>query len=246
MKIFLVGGAVRDRLLGVESKDLDYVMVLDDIQNLTVEDGYKIMRDYMINEGYTIWLETPEMFTIRAKFPKGHKNERQDADFVLARKEVGYEEGTRRPILELGTLFDDLQRRDFTVNAMAEDEDGNIIDPFNGQEDLKNKILYTPLNPNVTLLDDPLRLLRAFRFTITKGFTFSNVLYNAMNNPEILDKLEKVVSEERIREELYKMFSYDTVKTMGMLTYTDRNNCKGLLKVCFGKGLWLMPTFKAK
>jgi poly(A) polymerase len=244
MKIYLVGGAVRDKLLGIKSKDLDYVMVLDNIQNITVEDGYKIMRDYMIDEGYTIWLETPEMYTIRAKFPKGHKNEKQDADFVLARKEIGYEEGTRRPILELGTLEDDLGRRDFTINAMAEDEDGNIIDLFGGQKDLKNSLLRTPLDPNVTFMDDGLRVLRAFRFCITKDFRLSGAVIGAMDNPLVLEKLKEVVSQDRIREELLKMFKYNTLKTIELLSHADQTYCEGILDICFGGDIWLEPTFK--
>lgn len=245
MKIFLVGGAVRDKLLGIKSNDLDYVMVLDDI-NLTPFQGYLTMKQYMLDAGFTIFLETPEMFTIRGKFPKGHKNEGITGDFVLARKEVGYEEGTRRPILELGTLYDDLERRDFTINAMAEDEDGNIIDFFNGKEDLKRRVLRTPLNPNITFLDDPLRILRFIRFCITKDFSMSFEGIKAMDNPDVLNKLKEVVSGERIREELLKMFKHDTIKTLELLTYLDKNDCKGLLKICFGKGMWLEPTFKSK
>ncbi len=245
MKIFLVGGAVRDKLLGIQSKDLDYVMVLDNI-DISVEEGFKIMEQYMTDEGFKIHTTHPDMFTIRAKFPKGHKNEKQDADFVLARKEVGYEAGTRRPILELGTLYDDLSRRDLTMNAMAEDENGNIIDFFGGYSDLQNKILRTPLAPNITLLDDPLRLLRICRFSITKDCKIYNETIKAMDNPEVLDKLRNVVSSERIREELLKMFKHDTLKTLDMLISLDRSYCKGILEVCFGGDMWLEPTFKAK
>lgn len=245
MKIYLVGGATRDKLLGIKSNDLDYVMVLDNI-NISVEEGFKIMEQYMTNEGFKIHKTHPDMFTIRAKFPKGHKNEKQDADFVLARKEVGYEEGTRRPILELGTLYDDLARRDFTVNAMAEDEEGNIIDFFNGKEDLENKILRTPLDPNITFLDDPLRLIRGIRFFITKGFILSDSTLRAMSNPEILIKLEQVVSQERIREEILKMMKHNTIKTIVALTDLENNYCEGLLEICFGKDMWLEPTFKLR
>jgi tRNA nucleotidyltransferase/poly(A) polymerase len=135
-KIFKVGGCVRDGLLGVKTKDIDFTFVLDDL-NKTVEEGFKEMEQWMIDEGFTIFLSVPEMFTIRAKFPTDHKFAKLDADFVMARKEVGYVEGTRRPILELGTLEDDLLRRDFTLNAMAEDIDGNLIDIFGGIDDLK-------------------------------------------------------------------------------------------------------------
>ena len=242
MKIFLVGGATRDKLMGIKPKDLDYVMVLDDI-DISVEKGFRTMEAYMVKEGFTIWLSTPEMYTIRAKFP-AHYTQKGDADFVLARKEIGYEEGTRRPILELGTLADDLARRDFTVNAMAEDEDGNIIDLFNGQEDLKNKVLRTPLDPSITLLDDPLRLLRAFRFAITKEFSFGALLRVAMEDKKVLDKLQQVVSAERIREEVLKMMKYDTVKTLRMFANFEKYSGINLLEIIFDRGLWLKPTFE--
>ncbi len=243
MKIYLVGGAVRDRLLGIKSKDLDYVMVLDDT-NISVEEGFKIMEKYMIDEGYTIFVSHPDMFTIRAKFPKGHKNEKQDADFVLARKEVGYVSGTRKPILELGSLYDDLARRDFTVNAMAEDEDGNLIDLFEGRSDLDARILRTPLDPNVTLLDDPLRVLRAFRFAVTKKFIISNLIKFAMLNPEIMKKLVEVVSQDRVRDELHKMFKADTIASINLLKFAEETFCPGIMTVCFGGEMWLEPTNK--
>ena len=245
MKIYLVGGATRDKLMGIKPKDLDYVMVLDEdkVKGLKPEAGFLIMKDWMEREGFTIWLETEAMYTIRAKFPP-HYTQKGDADFVLARKEVGYEEGTRRPILELGSLEDDLKRRDFTVNAMAEDEDGNIIDLFNGQKDLKNKVLKTPLDPNITLLDDPLRLLRAFRFAITKEFSLSTGLRYAMENKKVLDKLQVVVSAERIREEVLKMMKHDTVKTLRMFANFEKFSQIDLLEIIFDRGLWLKPTFK--
>jgi poly(A) polymerase len=237
-KLFKVGGCVRDRLLGVKTKDIDFVFVLDNLDK-TVEEGFQEMKSWMENEGFTIFLSVPEMFTIRAKFPKGHKFEGLDADFVMARKEIGYEEGTRRPILELGTLEDDLVRRDFTVNAMAEDEDGNIIDLFNGMDHLKFKILITPLDTNITMSDDPLRLIRALRFSITKDFRISNDIWNELNNFDYDEKMG-VVSIERIREELLKCFKHDTLKTLNKL-----NEFKYLRDYVFKNNLlWLKPTFE--
>lgn len=237
-KIFKVGGCVRDGLLGIKTKDIDFTFVLDDL-NKTVEEGFKEMEQWMIDQGFTIFLSVPEMFTIRAKFPSDHKFAKLDADFVMARKEVGYVEGTRRPILELGTLEDDLVRRDFTVNAMAEDEDGNLIDLFNGLGHLKFKILITPLDTNVTMNDDPLRLIRALRFSITKDFIISNDIWNELNNFDYDEKMS-VVSSERIREELLKCFKHDTIKTLKKLEefkylrdYIFKNNL-----------LWLKPTFE--
>ena len=237
-KIFKVGGCVRDGLLGVKTKDIDFTFVLDDL-NKTVEEGFKEMEQWMIDQGFTIFLSVPEMFTIRAKFPSDHKFAKLDADFVMARKEVGYIKGTRRPILELGTLEDDLVRRDFTVNAMAEDEDGNLIDLFNGVDHLKFKMLITPLDTNVTMNDDPLRLIRALRFSITKDFRISNDIWNELNNFDYDEKMG-VVSIERIREELLKCFKHDTLKTLNKL-----NEFKYLRDYIFKNNiLWLKPTFE--
>lgn len=243
-KLYKVGGCVRDRLLGVKTKDIDFVFVLDEL-NKSVEEGFQEMKSWMENEGFTIFLSVPEMFTIRAKFPKGHKFEGLDADFVMARKEIGYEDGTRRPVLELGTLEDDLVRRDFTVNAMAEDEDGNIIDMFNGMEDLKFMLLRTPLDPKDTFMDDPLRMLRALRFVITKGFTMYVDIFDAMKQPDILDKLVQTVSSERIREEVLKMMAVDTVKSIKLLTNINKD-IPGFLEIVFKQGLWLKPTFEKR
>lgn len=244
-KLYKVGGCVRDRLLGVKTKDIDFVFVLDDL-NKTVQEGFQEMKSWMENEGFKIFQSVPEMFTIRAKFPKGHKFEGLDADFVMARKEIGYEEGTRRPVLELGTLEDDLIRRDFTVNAMAEDEDENLIDLFNGMEDLKNMILKTPLDARKTFMDDPLRMIRALRFLITKGFTIHPTIWVAMRQDDILDKLRQTVSAERIREELCKMMSFNTPATIKLIHDVENNHCKGFIELIFGRGLWLKPTFEKR
>lgn len=236
-KIFKVGGCVRDGLLGVKTKDIDFTFVLDDL-NKTVEEGFKEMEQWMIDQGFTIFLSVPEMFTIRAKFPSNHKFAKLDADFVMARKEVGYVEGTRRPILELGTLEDDLVRRDFTVNAMAEDEDGNLIDLFDGQLDLERMVLITPKAPQVTFDEDPLRIIRAIRFAITKGFSLTYLDYT-ITNFDYEGKMG-VVSIERIREELLKCFKHDTLETIKMLDYFP------VLKQYIFKEniLWLKPTFE--
>ena len=241
-KIFKVGGCVRDGLLGVKTKDIDFTFVLDDL-NKTVEEGFKEMEQWMVDQGFTIFLSVPEMFTIRAKFPSDHKFAKLDADFVMARKEVGYVEGTRRPILELGTLEDDLVRRDFTVNAMAEDEDGNIIDLFNGLEDLEFMLLRTPLDPKDTFMDDPLRMIRALRFVITKDFVMFSDVWHAMKQPHILAKLSQTVSSERIREEVLKMMAVNTPRTIRLLLDVD-NEVPGFLEIVFKDGLWLKPTFE--
>lgn len=246
-KIYKVGGCVRDTFLGIDSKDIDFTFVLDNIDR-SVEEGFQIMTEYLEHKGFTIFLSTPQMFTIRAKFPSTDGPYARYcgmvADFVLARKEVGYVPGTRQPILELGTLEDDLIRRDFTLNALAVDEDGYLIDLFNGIDDLKVGLLRTPLDPKVTMMDDPLRFLRALRFSITKDFTIALEIFDAIQNqPEILEKLEKVVSAERIREEVFKMMNADTVKTLELFRIVEEM-VPGFTKLVFSKGLWLKPTFE--
>lgn len=239
--IFQVGGCVRDKILGVHSKDIDFTFVLDDL-NQTVEEGFKQMTYWLLNGGFSIFLSTPDCFTIRAKFPKGHKHEGLVADFVMARKEVGYIPGTRKPILELGKLEDDLTRRDFTLNALAEDEEGRIIDLFDGQKDLRDGILRTPLDPEITMMDDPLRILRALRFSVTKGFHIDFKIWDAMAQPEILDKLKTTVSVERMREEIFKMMKHDTPLSLRLLHTVEESYIPGFLDLVFSKGMWLKPT----
>lgn len=241
-ELYVVGGYVRDLMLGVTSKDIDFTYVSQQV-NATVETGFLEMTKFLEDNNFKIFLSTPDCFTIRAMFPEDSEHKGLVADFVLSRKEIGYTPGTRKPILELGTIEDDLLRRDFTVNAMAFDCDGNLIDLFNGQQDLKDKILKTPLNPETTFLDDPLRILRAVRFSITKDFKISDDLRLAMCNKNLLDLLFKTVSKERIREELLKCFKHNTFVTLKLLQNLDEimGDFTGRL---FTDGFWLEPTFK--
>ena|ERR1700749_4297292 len=232
-----VGGKVRDELLGIESKDIDYVAVPNPeriTKSTTIEQVFNLLVEDVKQRGFEIYLITPRAYTIRAKMAAGAVV----ADFVLARKEIGYIYGTRIPVVVPGTLIDDLERRDFTVNAMAKDPlNGHIIDPFGGREHIEQKILVTPIKGEVTFSDDPLRLLRAIRFAITKGFEISKNIQIQLNTFDYDAKFH-VVSEERIREELYKCFKANTLKTMQYLGQYDR-----LAKYIFTKtNLWLKPT----
>ena len=234
-KEYLVGGAVRDEILGLSNKDLDYVFVFEDLdENQTAEECFNEMYQNIQDRG-EIFLSTPSCYTIRYK----DRETKEVKDVVMARKEVGYIPGTRTPIVKPGTLYDDLERRDFTLNALAKDEDGTIIDYFNGLDHLRFGILITPLDSNVTFNDDPLRLLRALRFSITKGFRVSDDIWNELNNFDYDEKMN-VVSTERIREELFKCFKHDTLKTLDKLSefkylrdYIFKNNL-----------LWLKPTME--
>lgn len=123
-KFYEVGGKIRDELLGLKSKDVDYVAVpSEELLTLGVDakDMFIILWKYLDAQGFEIFLTAWECYTIRAKFPEGYKYQGV-ADFVMARKEIGYIPGTRTPIVEPGNLYDDLSRRDFTINAMAVEE----------------------------------------------------------------------------------------------------------------------------
>ena len=239
-KFYEVGGKVRDEILGLQSKDVDYVAVPSDTlleKYKSAHEMFVILETFLTNEKFEIFLSTPDCFTVRAKFPKDHKYQGV-ADFVMARKEIGYVEGTRTPIVVPGTLKDDLERRDFTVNAMAKDDNGEIIDLFDGMKDLGKMVLSTPLPTKQTFDDDPLRVLRAIRFAITKGFSLKHLDYY-INNYDYETNM-KVVSSERIREELLKCFKHDTMLTLDML-----NDYPTLKRYIFeNKLMWLKPTME--
>lgn len=241
-KFYEVGGKIRDEFLGLTNKDVDYVAVPNTKDSVllscyTAIDMFGKLEYFLREKGFEIFLITPDCYTIRAKFPEGYKYQGV-ADFVMARKEIGYILGTRIPIVEPGNLFDDLSRRDFTVNAMAKDPDtGEIIDYFNGRYHIGSKKLITPLDPIITFDDDPLRILRGIRFCITKGFTFGESEFDAIWHYDYNSKMS-VVSTDRIREELLKCFKYDTLETINTLR---RFPC--LQDYIFTRtNIWLKPT----
>ena len=221
-KLYEVGGHIRDGLLGIESKDIDYSVVIENREDYsTTEEAYDAFVVDIKEKGYEVFLETIDCLTVRAKFPSDHKHSGV-ADFVLSRREVDYIPNTRTPIVELGTLEDDLLRRDFAINAMARDLDGNIIDIYNGIKDLNDRIIRTPGDAAVSFNQDPLRILRAFRFACTKRFSLSDEVIDAIKT---FNGDFSVVSTERIYEELNKMFNFSTFDTLNWLyTLCDWNN----------------------
>lgn len=246
MELFLVGGAVRDEIMGIKSKDWDFSVVLDpaDIEG-TGLNPFAFMKYELLARGFEIFVETPEFFTLRARGPKGFTFAGMDFgnqtfDFVMARKESGYTDGRRPDMVEVGDLMDDLSRRDFGMNAIAKDSQGNLIDPFNGQQDIADKVIRAVGNPEDRIQEDALRIMRALRFSVTKGFRIDGELDFAISqNAELL----RNVSTERIREELEKMFKVDTWKTIMLLTTHERFDMVG--RVVFNlPGLRLMPTMK--
>lgn len=236
-----VGGKVRDELLGLKSKDVDYVAVPNEkLLNTysTAAEMFTVLANHLAIEKFEIFLQTSACYTIRAKFPKHHKYQ-GIADFVMARKELGYITGTRTPIIKPGTLYDDLERRDFTINAMAKGEDGKVIDYFNGLDHINSKLLITPIDTSITFDDDPLRILRAIRFAITKDFIIPMNMHEIILNYDYTNKMN-IVSIDRIREELYKCFKHNTELTIEYL-----NMFPALKRYIFKNNiLWLKPTTK--
>lgn len=201
VNLYLVGGAIRDKLLGVKSKDIDYAVEAS---------SFEEMREYIASKG-TIFLEKPEYFTIRAKI------DNEDADFVLCRKEGIYSDGRRPDSVEIGDIYDDLSRRDFTVNAIALKKDtSNFIDPYNGFDDCFSKTLRCVGNPQERFREDSLRLLRAIRFAITKGFSIDSSIHECLKDKSLVSLLGNV-SKDRIRDEMNKCFKFDTQETLGYI-----------------------------
>jgi len=220
VKYYLVGGSVRDKLMGVRPKDLDYAVECD---------SFNEMRNDILNKGGDIFLEKPEFMTIRARVGK------ECSDYTCCRVEGYYHDARHPSSVKIGTLAEDLSRRDFTINAIAEDENGNIIDPFGGAEDIKKKLIKCVGNTKDRLDEDALRMLRAIRFAITKEFKLSMEIKTYLwTSAHMLIN----VSYERIREELYKSFSHDTLQTLIMLEEFD-----SIRDYVFSEtNLWLRPT----
>lgn len=229
--IYLVGGAVRDRFLGVLSKDLDFSVEAE---------SFDAMRDHLKSQGFKIFLETPQYLTIRARFPQGHANSSMTADFVLCRKDGEYTDGRRPDEVVPGTIYDDLARRDFTVNAIALAEDGTLIDPHDGREDLRGRRLKAVGDPMDRITEDALRALRAIRFSITKDLWIDADLLHVLRSHRIPPLLEKIAIE-RVREELVKAFRHDTVATLETLHEFSTD----FRDAIFRDGLWLKPTLEA-
>ena len=195
---YAVGGLVRDLLLDRDTTDLDFV---------TVGEGSgirlaKAVSDRLGGEAVHIY----ENFgTAAIRIPADKEGRAYVLEFVAARKE-SYRRDSRKPIVENGTIEEDQYRRDFTINAMAivitKDGFGDVIDPFDGLEDLRAKVLRTPLDPRRTFEDDPLRMIRAARFAAQLGFTIEPDAFDAMK--EKAERVE-ILSQERITEELQKI-----------------------------------------
>lgn len=188
---YLIGGFVRDLLLKRPCKDIDIVCVGNGVE-FAIKVAQKLDRNISVT-------------TYRTFGTAMFQYKEWTLEFVGARKE-SYNRNSRKPIVEDGSLEDDQKRRDFTINALAislnKHNLGTLIDPFGGVEHLRKKIIQTPLNPDITFSDDPLRMMRAIRFASQLNFDIAPDTFEAiMRNKERI----QIVSQERITDELNKI-----------------------------------------
>jgi poly(A) polymerase len=191
LETYVIGGFVRDLILYRPSKDIDIVCV---------GSGIDLANEVANRLGKKAFLSVFKNFgTAQVKYKD------MEVEFVGARKE-SYQRGSRNPIVENGTLEDDLNRRDFTINALAiclnQERLGELIDPFDGLKDMDEYRIQTPLNPDITFSDDPLRMLRAIRFASQLGFFIEAETFEAIERNK--QRIE-IISHERITDELNKI-----------------------------------------
>jgi poly(A) polymerase len=213
VEAYVVGGFVRDAILYRPCKDIDIVTVGKGIE--LAENVAKRLGDKKVN----VFRNFGTAQIIYDDY---------DIEFVGARKE-SYNRDSRKPVVEDGSLEDDQKRRDFTINAMAialnKKNYGNLLDPFNGISDLENRIIRTPLDPDITYSDDPLRMMRAIRFAAQLDFQIEKNSFDSIcRNKERIE----IVSKERIADELNKIILAD-IPSIGFCLLFD----SGLLHLIF-------------
>lgn len=214
LECYVVGGYVRDLLLNRHSNDIDVVVVGSGIE---------------MAKAYGKRLGTGTSVSVFKNFGTAQvKQNSIEVEFVGARKE-SYQRDSRKPIVEDGTLTDDQNRRDFTINALAvclnEDRLGELVDPFDGVSDLKEGIIRTPLDPDVTFNDDPLRMMRCIRFATQLNFYVEDETFKSIErNCERI----RIISAERIIDELNKII-LSPVPSKGFIDL-ERS---GLLEIIF-------------
>ena len=216
VQAYVIGGWVRDCILKRNHRDKDIDIVV-------IGSGIDIARKAARKIRPGIKVSVFKNFGT-AMF----KSDEYDIEFVGARKE-SYNRGSRKPMVEDGTLEDDQKRRDFTINALAlsinKDTYGELVDPFGGVEDLRKKIIRTPLDPDKTFSDDPLRMMRAIRFATQLNFTIEDRTFNSIK--ENVERI-RIVSPERIVTELNKIIMSENPSTGFILLEKA-----GLLKIVF-------------
>jgi tRNA nucleotidyltransferase/poly(A) polymerase len=199
-------------------KDIDFAVEAGSFDEMMA--GLKFM-------GLVVKQTRPQFVTVRGllpsrmlagsfNFPPTDPGGVVPADYTLCRAETMYTDKRHPDTVTPTTLQDDLKRRDFTMNAVAMDKDGNLVDPFGGVADIRRKLLRTVGNPHDRFTEDPLRVLRAVRFMVTLGFEPQAELEGALNDPAVVDALG-TLPVERVREELNRALVHNWRQTMLML-----------------------------
>ena len=227
VKAFVIGGWVRDCILERDHPDKDIDIVI-------IGNGIDIARKTARRIEPRIKVSIFKNFGTAMFRWKDY-----DIEFVGARKE-SYARGSRKPVVSGGTLEDDQERRDFTINALAislnKESYGDLLDPFHGRDDLKNKIIRTPMDPDKTFSDDPLRMMRAIRFATQLNFSIDKNTFESI--PRNADRI-KIVSQERIITEMNKIIMCDhpsrgfiLLERSGLLKiiFPELDNLKGIEK----------------
>lgn len=244
IRLYMVGGAVRDHLDAMHpsrAKDLDFAVEALD---------YGHMRSWLTSHGARLWMERPQFASIRCSIPAmafpddfdsiidDTAEHNVNADFTLCRRDGFYSDSRHPDEVFPGTIEDDLARRDFTMNAIAMRPDGSIIDPHMGQYDLRHRIVRAVGSPSERFEEDPLRILRALRFSVTKGMVLDTSLAAAVRGKA---HTLPVVSVERAAEELTRMFTHNTLEAMYRLTSFPE-----VTNTLFNHNskLWLTPTLR--
>ena len=209
---YLIGGFVRDKLIGRDTKDADIVCT-GEVMALAKKTAHRFHPvphvNYFKNFGtaHIRLNHLHDKVEISDHQGEGNSSEAFDIEFVSARKE-SYQYHSRNPVVKPGTLEDDQNRRDFTINALAislnKEDYGKLIDPFGGIKDLKKKIIKTPLDPLQTFSDDPLRMMRAIRFASQLNFNIEEKTFRAIKDNAYRIN---IISQERITEELNKIIA---------------------------------------
>lgn len=211
--VYLVGGFVRDIILNRARNDIDF-LIIGDFKSYSQKLANKLGIEDVI---------------IYKNFGTAHfKHDNINFEFVAARKE-SYKRDSRKPEVEQGTFLEDISRRDFTINTLAlsinRDNFGQVIDTYNGIDDIERKIIRTPIDPLVTFDDDPLRILRAYRFASELNFSVEESVDIAAN--KLKDRLE-IVSQERITDEFMKILASPAPSVGLKLLYNS-----GVMEVIF-------------
>ena len=224
IKSYLVGGYVRDLIINRECKDIDI---------MTIGEPYELVKKIAIQKGFSDFKIFKNFGTASLNFKKFNY------EFVGARKE-SYKKNSRNPDVSPGLFDDDMKRRDFTINALSvsmNEDYGKLLDPFNGTEDLKNKLIRTCSEPYKTFDDDPLRMMRAIRFASQLNFDIEELTFKS-----ICDNAQRIeiISQERITDELNKIilsdkpsYGFKLLFASGILKYIfpELNNLQGVEKI---------------